>query len=109
MLRILSCLAVAASGWSAVQAQSPAGSGLTTITVPDMHCVMCAKKMARQLQEIAGVAKTDANVTAKAMVVTPKLQATPSPRSLWEAVEKAGYKPSKLEGPSGTFTAKPQS
>jgi Cu+-exporting ATPase len=100
---------VAAIGISAVQAQSPAGPGLTAITVPDMHCVMCAKKMARQLQEVAGVAKADANVAGKAMVVTPKPQAVLSPRSMWEAVEKAGYKPSKLEGPTGTFTAKPQS
>lgn len=109
MSRFLSCVAVVAIGLSLVQAQSQAGPVLTTIIVPEMHCVMCAKKMARQLQEVPGVAKADANVSAKAMIVTPKTQAILSPRSMWEAVEKAGYKPSKLDGPSGTFTAKPQS
>lgn len=105
----MSCLAVATIGLSPLQGQSPAAPALTTISVPEMHCVMCAKKMARQLQEVAGVAKADANVAGKAMVVTPKTRAVPSPRSMWEAVETAGYKPSKLEGPSGSFSAKPQS
>jgi Cu+-exporting ATPase len=40
--------------------------------------------------------------------VTPKPKAVLSPKALWEAVEKAKKTPAKLEGPSGTFTAKPK-
>ena len=79
----------------------------TTITVPDMHCMGCAKKMANQLYQVPGVAKVQANVEATTLIVTPQSQQAPSPRGLWEAVEKAGYKPSRLEGPTGTFTQKP--
>jgi Cu+-exporting ATPase len=82
---------------------------LTTITVPNMHCMGCAKKMAGQLQAVPGVAGVQANVPATAMIVSPKPQQAVSPRALWEAIEKAGYKPSRLEGPGGTFTSKPQS
>lgn len=81
----------------------------TSITVPDMHCMGCAKKMANHLYQVPGVAKVQANIEATTMIVSPKAQQALSSRALWEAVEKAGYKPSKLEGPSGTFTKKPQS
>lgn len=81
----------------------------TTITVPDMHCMGCAKKMANKLDAVPGVAQVQANVELTTLTVTPKVQQAPSPRALWEAVEKAGYKPSKLEGPGGTFVKKPAS
>lgn len=80
----------------------------TTITIPDMHCMGCAKKMANQLYQVPGVAKVQANVEATTMIVTPKAQQTFSARAIWEAIEKAGYKPSKIEGPSGTFKEKPK-
>lgn len=88
---------------------SAAPTAQTTITVPDMHCMGCAKKMAAKLYEVPGVANVQANVQAVSLVVAPKAQQGPSPRAMWEAVEKAGYKPSRLEGPGGTFTTKPQS
>ena len=100
----LATLAVLTLG-SALWAQNPT---LTTITIPDMHCMGCAKKMANQLYQVSGVAKVQANIEATTMTVTPKEQQAVSPRGLWEAVEKAGYRPSKLEGPSGTFTQKPK-
>ncbi len=55
------------------------------------------------------MAAVQANVEAKTATVTRKPQTALSPRALWEAVEKAGKQPMKLEGPNGTFTAKPQS
>jgi hypothetical protein len=42
------------------------------------------------------------------MFVTPRPQVALSPRALWEAVEHAKKVPVKIEGPHGTFTAKPQ-
>ena len=81
----------------------------TVITVSNIHCAGCAKKVTDQLATVAGVAKTEADVTAKTVKITPKANATLSPKALWEAVEKADKTPTKLEGPSGTFTAKPKS
>lgn len=81
----------------------------TTITVPDMHCMGCAKKISAQLQQLPGVATIHYNVKATTLTVVPQPQRVPSPKGLWETVEKAGYKPTKLEGPNGTFTARPQS
>ena len=102
---VVAMLALLALG-QALWAADPAP---TTITVPDMHCMGCAKKMAKKLYAVQGVAKVEASVEVTTMTVTPKAEKTLSSRALWEAIEKAGYKPSKIEGPSGTFKEKPKS
>ncbi|MBY0524744.1 MAG: heavy-metal-associated domain-containing protein [Gemmataceae bacterium] len=86
-----------------------APTATTTITVPDMHCMGCAKKMQAQLQQVPGVASIQANVPATTLTIAPQAQRAPSPKAIWEAIEKAGYKPTKLEGPNGSFTTKPAS
>ena len=101
----VAALAVLALG-GALRAAPPV---VTTITIPDMHCQGCAKKVAAQLYQVRGVAAVQANVQAKTITVNPQGQAILSPRALWEAVEKADKQPTRLEGPNGTFTAKPQS
>lgn len=100
-LAALVVLAVGTSVWAA----SPA----TLISIGDLECQGCAKKVAAQLSAVPGVAAVQPNVPAKTASVMPKPNTVLSPRALWEAVEKAGKQPVKLEGPSGTFTAKPQS
>lgn len=81
----------------------------TTITVEGMHCAGCAKKVATKLTEVPGVAAAQGDIATSLLTVTAKAGQSPSPRALWEAVEKSGYKPTRIEGPGGTFTAKPQS
>lgn len=81
----------------------------TTINLKGMQCAACASHVAESLQSIPGVAKAQADAAKAIAIVTPKANATPSPRALWEAVEKAGYTPVKLVAPSGTFTSKPKS
>lgn len=81
----------------------------STLTVEGMHCGGCAKKICSKLQTITGVESASADVKAGLIFVTPKASAAPSPRGMWEAVEKAGYKTVKLEGPSGSFNEKPKS
>jgi copper chaperone CopZ len=80
----------------------------TVITVPKMCCGGCAKKVAAKLTEVPGIGGVQPNVQTKTITVIAKPQAVLSPRALWEAIEQAGQQPTKLEGPSGTFTAKPQ-
>lgn len=89
-------------------AAQPPDPAATTITVEKM-CEGCAKKITAKLQEMRGVAAVKANVPAKAVTVTPREQTILSPRALWEAVEKSGERPVKLEGPRGKFTEKPKS
>jgi copper chaperone CopZ len=90
-----------------LRAQAPALA--TTITVEGMHCPSCAKNIADRLYQVPGVAAVQADVAASRLAVGPKAGQAPSPRALWEAVEQAGYRPVRLEGPAGTFTARPQS
>jgi copper chaperone CopZ len=90
---------------AAAAAQTPA---TTTIHVNDLHCAGCAKRVVKTVTEVPGVGAAQADVKAATVTVTPQAQKAPSPRQLWEAVEKAGFKPTKLTGPSGTFAEKPQ-
>jgi len=83
--------------------------GTTVITVPDMDCPGCAKTVGTAVVAVPGVAQVVPNVDNRQLVVTARPNAAPSPRALWEAVEKAGFAPSKLDGPGGVVTAKPRS
>lgn len=107
-LFVLPVIVAAITGFISAQAIA-ADSQATTITIQGMHCSGCAAKISRQLQAIEGVATAQADAAQANAIVTPKSNAAPSPRALWEAVEKAGYKPTKIVGPSGTFTEKPKS
>ena len=89
-----------------VRAAEPAP---TTISVQGMHCVACAAKVAGNLHSVTGVEKAQVDAEKAVAIVTAKSNVNPSPRALWDAVEKAGYKPVKLVCPGGTFTSKPKS
>ena len=80
----------------------------TTISVEDMHCPNCAKKIVKTVSAVPGVAGVKADVESGMLAVAAREPGGPSPRALWEAVEKSGYRPTRLVGPSGTYTAKPQ-
>ena len=90
-------------------AQGPAGPVVkSSILVPDMHCMNCAKTMAGELYKVPNVGKVLANVDTKILTVHFKDNQAVSPKGLWEAVEKAGFQPTRLEGPNGNFTSRPK-
>ena len=80
---------------------------VTKLIVDDMTCAGCAKTVSKALSAVSGVESAVVDLKTKTATVTPKADKGPSAKDLWEAVEKAGYKPSKLEGPDGKFEAKP--
>jgi copper chaperone CopZ len=100
----MAALALAATAAAA----QPQAAQQTTITVPDLHCRGCVKKVADKLHAVPGVGTVQASLEARILVVTPRPQAVISPRLLWEAVEAAGKRPARLEGPHGSFAAKPR-
>jgi copper chaperone CopZ len=79
----------------------------TTIIVDDMHCADCAKRIARKLYAVPGVVEVRADVGKNVAYVVPQKDRTLSPRSLWVAVESAGFKVNRMEAPSGVFQARP--
>ncbi len=81
----------------------------TSITVEEMHCAGCAKRIGGKLYTVPGVATVQYDINSKTLFVTPKANQVPSPRGLWEAVEKAGDRPLRLQNASSVFTTKPQS
>ena len=79
------------------------GKDDTVITVGDMHCKHCAKKIASKLYTVKGVVKVRTDVKADVAIVTPEKKKQLSTKSLWSASQKAGFQPVLLEGPAGKF------
>lgn len=80
----------------------------TVIDVEDMDCPSCAKKIVAKVKDVTGVAKAEPDTGKQKLTVFHAENSKVSPRAVWEAVEKAGFKPVRLEGPTGNFTAKPK-
>ena len=81
----------------------------TVITIDGMHCEVCAQKVTQKLEAVKEVASVKIDVKSGKATVVPAKDKTVSAKALWEAVETVSYTPTKLEGPSGTFTKKPKS
>ena len=91
----------------ATQSQAVSPVTYTTIQVHNMHCGECAKKIARKLYAVPGVVEVRADVGKNTAYVVPQKDKSLSSRTLWEAVESSGFAVARLEGPQGSFTAKP--
>jgi copper chaperone CopZ len=79
----------------------------TTISVEGMHCAVCAKSLSTKLKAVKSVQNAEVDLTSKTATITPVASEKVSAKALWETVVKAGYKPTRLSGPSGTFTKTP--
>lgn len=77
-------------------------------TVPDMEDEGCVANIKKHVEKLPWVAKVECDIPNKKATVTPKAGAKASPRELWEAFEKSGEKATKLDGPDGLFTSKPE-
>ena len=91
MYRTAMCFAmtliVAASslnvGWAATNANS---TTTTTITLKVLSCEGCAKRVREKLTAVNGVSEVKTDLKTKSATISPKRDATPSPKQLWEAV-----------------------
>ncbi len=81
----------------------------TVITIEDLDCPSCAKAVEKALAKVPGVESVKTDVKTQTATVTPKGDSKLSAKALWEAVEGADFKVTKIEGPGGTYTAKPNS
>jgi copper chaperone CopZ len=93
---------------AAVLTAQPPQTATTKISLAELDCAGCLKKVARQLGAVPGVGAVSGELETATMFVAHRPGMNPSPRALWEAVEKADHTPMRLEGPAGVFTQKPQ-
>src|SRR3954453_20421526 len=85
------------------QAQAPP-QAWTKVTLEDIHCGGCAKKVSAKVTAVPGVAEMRVDVKAKAIWAVHKQGMTPSPKALWEGVEAADPKRTGRGRPSGRST-----
>ncbi len=71
------------------------------IEIDGMHCSHCAKAVADELSALNGVKRAKADAEKKTAVVS--LSEDVSDEALFKAVEKAGFKPIKVEVKKGLF------
>jgi Cu+-exporting ATPase len=107
MTMILGVALVAVAALCLSQATAQTSAKPTVITIEDLDCPSCAKLVEKSVAKVTGVQSVKTDVDKQTATVTPKDGGTLSPKALWQAVEDAGFKPTKLEGPSGTYTSKP--
>lgn len=90
------------------QTEAPKEAPVIKITIQGIHCGGCAKRANKALTEVKNVKSVKVDVESGTATVTMADDKQPSPKSLWEAIEKARLKPIKIACPSGTFTEKPK-
>lgn len=101
------CAAEDGKGEKAADKPAKPDPKAVVLTVDGMTCAGCAKAVTKALAAVENVEAVVVDVKAKTATVTPKAGKSPSAKDLWEAVEKAEYKPMKLAGPDGEFEKKP--
>ena len=79
---------------------SAAELGQMEITVANMHCKGCAKKIVARLYTVPGVKSVSVDVRSKTLTVTPQKAKAVSPRQLCEAIETADDRPLRVVGPN---------
>jgi len=84
------------------------GGTPTVITCSHIEDEGCIESLKTELMKVEGVASVKGDIPKKTVTVTPKSGVVLSPKALWEAADKSGEKPTKLDGPSGLFTSKPK-
>lgn len=80
---------------------------VTTVIAVKKLCPTCGKKILQKLQQVPTVEAASMNVEQRIIHVQCRAGSFVSPKLLWETVERGGEQPIRLQGPSGTFTAKP--
>ncbi len=100
----------AALGYGAMAlAQKPHDHDHTiTFTVKGMCCEKEAGPCVKELEKVKGVGKVKADTKKQVLTIEPKPKTEPSPKELWEAVEKAKVTPIKLAMAHESFTKKPK-
>jgi len=83
-----------------------AAADATTVVTVKSLCPNCGKKIVGRLKMVPSVSAVEMDVARKTFTI--HAGANISPKTVWETVEAGGELPVKLEGPGGTFTAKPK-
>lgn len=83
------------------------------VTAPEMDDEDCVKEVEVGIAKIEGVDVVECDMAKRTVRVYPKTGATVSAKALWEAFEALPFdgtkeaKITKIDGPSGVFTSKP--
>lgn len=97
------CIAVTLSTASSQERQTAE----VVVTIPNMHCEGCAKKIRGKLYVLPHVAKVTTILSRNEARLEPVQGKQLSGADIWATLEKAKFPPSKLVGPDGEFDKQP--
>jgi copper chaperone CopZ len=89
-------LAVAALAATTADPSPTLPTGVVEVSVDEIHCAGCAKKLARKLYAVKGVQKVESDLKKAVVTVRMAKGVSVSPAPLWRAVEAGGAKPIEL-------------
>ncbi len=78
------------------------------MTVKGMCCAKEAAPVVKELEKVKGVQQVTADPKAGTLTIVPVPKLDPSPKEIWEAVERSKLQPVKLATADETFTKKPK-
>ncbi len=81
---------------------------LTAISMTGMEGNSCAKAVTSQLLKVPGTKSVRVLIQTGGVVIESQPGVRPSARALWEAVERVGFLPWRLEGPTGIYRERPR-
>lgn len=79
--------------------------GETLVFFEDLHCSACAKKVTGRLFKLKGVVRVRTSVKLDVAVITPQSKKPFDAELAWKTLQKAGYQPTRLDGPAGVYLA----
>jgi copper chaperone CopZ len=94
---------------AATTAEAPPAAlptGVVEVSVDEIHCAGCAKKIARKLYAVKNVQKVESDLEKAVVTVRLTKGAAVLPAPLWRAVEAGGAKPIELRYADQTVDAK---
>lgn len=92
----LSLIVVASFASAATPAPKPLPPGVVQVSVENLHCATCAKKVARKLYALQGVKKVSTSLKQNLVTVYLPANKEAPITKLWNAIASADQKPVEL-------------
>jgi hypothetical protein len=107
-LSVVVIAAAVAAGATKAQAQDAPEQPYAAVVVPKMCCGGESKPAIKELLKIDGVNRVTADHKERTLTVFAKPGDRPSPRALWESLERLKLQPAELRTADAKFIEKPK-
>jgi copper chaperone CopZ len=84
------------------------GAPTIALSIPNMHCESCAKKIRSRLFTVKGVSRVVTWLQHDLAVIEPVKGQSVSSKAIWDALEQGKFEVDRIETPQGVIAKKPE-